>query len=160
MDQREYTLDDDDQKAQTVIFKPEPDIDDTAVLKKTLSCSYPNCSFTEALKKENEKLKLELQRSQANLDMNQCQVIQRLLDVTEVAAYSVPEKSSPEKNHKKEEYNYSKDHSDNEHSSDEKHHAKVDKHSQSRLFISLFLDFNVFVGSLRIASLPKVRIHM
>ncbi|WVZ13178.1 hypothetical protein V8G54_017708 [Vigna mungo] len=124
MDQREYTLDDDDQKAQTVIFKPEPDIDDTAVLKKTLSCSYPNCSFTEALKKENEKLKLELQRSQANLDMNQCQVIQRLLDVTEVAAYSVPEKCSPEKNHKKEEYNYSKDHSDNEHSSDEKHHAK------------------------------------
>ncbi|QCD91138.1 hypothetical protein DEO72_LG4g2102 [Vigna unguiculata] len=136
MDQREYTLDDDDQKAQTVIFKPEPDIDDTAVLKKTLSCSYPNCSFTEALKKENEKLKLELQRSQANLDMNQCQVIQRLLDVTEVAAYSVPEKSSPEKNHKKEEYNYSKDHSDNEHSSDEKHHAKVDKHSQSRYSVA------------------------
>ncbi|XP_014521351.1 protein MID1-COMPLEMENTING ACTIVITY 1 [Vigna radiata var. radiata] len=136
MDQREYTLDDDDQKAQTVIFKPEPDIDDTAVLKKTLSCSYPNCSFTEALKKENEKLKLELQRSQANLDMNQCQVIQRLLDVTEVAAYSVPEKCSPEKNHKKEEYNYSKDHSDNEHSSDEKHHAKVNKHSQSRYSVA------------------------
>ncbi|ESW29879.1 hypothetical protein PHAVU_002G106200 [Phaseolus vulgaris] len=136
MDQREYTLDDDDQKAQTVIFKPEPDKDDTAVLKKTLSCSYPNCSFNEALKKENEKLKLELQRSQANYDMNQCQVIQRLLDVTEVAAYSVPEKCSPEKNHKKEEYNYSKDNSDKEHSSDERYHAKVDKHSPSRYSVA------------------------
>ena len=132
MDQREYTLDDEDQKAQTVIFKPEPDKDDTAVLKKTLSCSYPNCSFTEALKKENEKLKLELQRSQANLDMNQCEVIQRLLDVTEVAAYSVPAKCSPEKSHKKEEYNYSDANSDKDHSSDEKYHAKIDKHSPSR----------------------------
>ncbi|KAL2348636.1 hypothetical protein Fmac_002636 [Flemingia macrophylla] len=131
MDQREYTLDDEDQKAQTVIFKPEPDKDDTAVLKKTLSCSYPNCSFTEALKKENEKLKLELQRSQANLDMNQCQVIQRLLDVTEVAAYSVPEK-----NHKKEEYSYSDANSDNNHSSDEKYNAIVDKHSPSRYSVA------------------------
>ncbi|CAJ1930489.1 unnamed protein product [Sphenostylis stenocarpa] len=136
MDQREYTLDDDDQKAQTIIFKPEPDKDDTAVLKKTLSCSYPNCSFTEALKKENEKLKLELQRSQANLDVNQCEVIQRLLDVTEVAAYSVPEKCSPEKNHKKEEYNYAKSSSDKEHSSDEKYHTKVDKHSPSRYSVA------------------------
>ncbi|RZC30290.1 Protein MID1-COMPLEMENTING ACTIVITY 1 isoform C [Glycine soja] len=136
MDQREYTLDDEDQKAQTVIFKPEPDKDDTAVLKKTLSCSYPNCSFTEALKKENEKLKLELQRSQANLDMNQCEVIQRLLDVTEVAAYSVPAKCSPEKSHKKEEYNYSDANSDKDHSSDEKYHAKIDKHSPSRYSVA------------------------
>ncbi|RZB78865.1 Protein MID1-COMPLEMENTING ACTIVITY 1 isoform E [Glycine soja] len=136
MDQREYTLDDEDQKAQTVIFKPEPDKDDTAVLKKTLSCSYPNCSFTEALKKENEKLKLELQRSQANLDMNQCEVIQRLLDVTEVAAYSVPAKCSPEKSHKKEEYNYSDVNSDQDHSSDEKYHAKIDKHSPSRYSVA------------------------
>ncbi|KAK7406844.1 hypothetical protein VNO78_08478 [Psophocarpus tetragonolobus] len=136
MDQREYTLDDDDQKAQTVIFKPEPDKDDTAVLKKTLSCSYPNCSFTEALKKENEKLKLELQRSQANLDMNQCEVIQRLLDVTEVAAYSVPEKCSPEKKNKKEEYSYSNASSDKEHSSDEKYHTKIDKHLPSRYSVA------------------------
>ncbi|RDX86235.1 Protein MID1-COMPLEMENTING ACTIVITY 1 [Mucuna pruriens] len=136
MDQREYTLDDEDQKAQTVIFKPEPDKDDTAVLKKTLSCSYPNCSFTEALRKENEKLKLELQRSQANLDMNQCEVIQRLLDVTEVAAYSVPEKCSTEKSHKKEEYSYSDANSDKDHSSDEKYHEKIDKHSPSRYSVA------------------------
>lgn len=131
-DQHEYTLDDEDQQAQTVIFNPEPDKDDTAVLKKTLSCSYPNCSFTEALKKENEKLKLELQRSQANLDMNQCEVIQRLLDVTEVAAYSIPDNSSPKKSHKKEEYSYSDANGNKGHSSDEDHHAKIDTLSPSR----------------------------
>lgn len=56
------------------------------VLKKTLSCSYPNFSFTEALKKENEKLQVELQHSQANMDLHQYEFIQHLLDVTEVAA--------------------------------------------------------------------------
>ncbi|MED6121325.1 hypothetical protein PIB30_029208 [Stylosanthes scabra] len=101
-DQREYTLDDDCQKLQTVILKPEPDKEDSVVLKKTLSCSYPNVPFSEALKKENEKLQLELQYSQAIMDIHQCEFIQRLLDITEVAAYS------PEKAHKRVEYsNYS-----------------------------------------------------
>ncbi|XP_019444824.1 PREDICTED: protein MID1-COMPLEMENTING ACTIVITY 1-like isoform X1 [Lupinus angustifolius] len=136
MDQREYTLDDEDQRVQTVILKPEPDKDDTAMLKKTLSCSYPNCSFTEALKKENEKLKLELQRSQANLDINQCEVIQRLLDVTEVAAYSIPGKCSPEKSHKKEENSYSDANANKGHSSDVKYHAKSDTFSASRVSVS------------------------
>ncbi|XP_019423693.1 PREDICTED: protein MID1-COMPLEMENTING ACTIVITY 1-like [Lupinus angustifolius] len=136
MDQCEYTLDDEDQKIQTVILKPEPDKDDAAVLKKTLSCSYPNCSFTEALKKENEKLKLELQRSQANYDINQCEVIQRLLDVTEVAAYSIPEKCSPEKSHKKKEHNYSDASDDNCHSPDENYHTKSDSLSGSRSAVS------------------------
>ena len=86
MDQREYTLDEEDQKVQQVILKPDPCETDTVVLKKTLSCSYPKCSFDEALRKENEKLRMELQRSQANLDVNQCEVIQRLLDVTQTAA--------------------------------------------------------------------------
>ncbi|KMT09333.1 hypothetical protein BVRB_6g134280 [Beta vulgaris subsp. vulgaris] len=86
MDQREYTLDEEDQKVQQVILKPDPCETDTVVLKKTLSCSYPKVSFDEALRKENEKLRLELQRSQTNLDMTQCEVIQRLLDVTQTAA--------------------------------------------------------------------------
>lgn len=87
MDQREYTLDEEDQKVQQVIMKPEPCETDTVILKKTLSCSYPKYSFDEALRKENEKLRLELQRSQANLDMTQCEVIQRLLDVTQSATF-------------------------------------------------------------------------
>lgn len=134
-DQCEYTLADEDQKVHTVILKPEPDKDDTVVLKKSLSCSYPNYSFTEALKKENEKLQLELRHSQENMDINQCEFIQRLLDVTEVAAYSLSEKFSPENSHKTMELEYSKysysDANDNKgHSSDEKNQKKSDTLSE------------------------------
>lgn len=98
MDQYEYTMDEDDRKVHDVIFKPDPSRHDTAVLKKTLSCSYPKATFNEALQKENEKLRLELQRSQANYDVSQCHVIQRLIEVTETVAESaLPEKSSPVK---------------------------------------------------------------
>ncbi|KAK7262986.1 hypothetical protein RJT34_30569 [Clitoria ternatea] len=134
-DQCEYTLDDEEQKVQTVILKPEPDIDDTVVLKKTLSCSYPNFSFTEALKKENEKLQIELQHSQANMDIYHCEFIQHLLDMTEVATYSLQEKFSPEKSHKTVEYSdysYSDANGNKGHSSNEKHHKKSDTLSTSR----------------------------
>ncbi|KAK4416872.1 protein MID1-COMPLEMENTING ACTIVITY 1 [Sesamum alatum] len=94
-DQHEYTLDDEDRKIQHVILKREPSQHDTIVLKKTLSCSYPNMPICEAIRKENEKLQLELHHSQANLDVGQCEVIQHLLEVTEaVAANSSPEKTS------------------------------------------------------------------
>ncbi|KAL0449701.1 UNVERIFIED_CONTAM: protein MID1-COMPLEMENTING ACTIVITY 1, partial [Sesamum latifolium] len=94
-DQHEYTLDDEDRKIQHVILKREPSQHDTIVLKKTLSCSYPNMPICEAIQKENEKLQLELQHSQANLDVGQCEVIQHLLEVTEaVAVNSLPEKTS------------------------------------------------------------------
>ncbi|XP_028802005.1 cell number regulator 13 isoform X3 [Neltuma alba] len=131
-DQCEYTLDDDDEKVQTVIMKPDPDKEDTAVLKKTLSCSYPNTPFKEALKKENEKLRVELQRSQANWDASQCEFIQRLLDVTEVAAYSLPEKFSPEKNHKIVENTYIDANHDKEHAYDDKSYEGTDAVSTSR----------------------------
>ncbi|KAL4569055.1 hypothetical protein LXL04_024682 [Taraxacum kok-saghyz] len=99
MDQREYTLDDEDRKVQDVIMKPDPSHNDTVVLKKTLSCSYPNLPFKEAIKTENEKLHMELQRSQANLDVGQCEVIQHLIEVTQVvASKSQHEQDSPKKN--------------------------------------------------------------
>ncbi|PIN17242.1 hypothetical protein CDL12_10121 [Handroanthus impetiginosus] len=99
-DQHEYTLDDEDRKVQDIL-KREPSRHDTIVLKKTLSCSYPNLPITEAIKKENEKLQLELQQSQAHLDVHQCEVIQHLLDVTEaVAATASPGKSTPLKESK------------------------------------------------------------
>ncbi|CAK8562093.1 unnamed protein product [Lathyrus sativus] len=127
-DQCEYTFDDEEQKVQTVFLKPEPDKEDTVVLKKTLSCTYPNFSFTEALKKENEKLQLELQCSQANMDINQCEFIQRLLDVTQFAAYSLPEELSHENSRNKVEYT-NQNHFDVKeskgHFSDEKHHKKT-----------------------------------
>lgn len=105
-DQREYTLDEEDRKVQDIILRPDPSRKDTMVLKKTLSCSYPHLPFDEALQKENEKLQAELEISQANMDVSQCEVIQHLLEVTETAACSQPEKSSDLKNSKKEESNH------------------------------------------------------
>ncbi|EYU36803.1 hypothetical protein MIMGU_mgv1a011010mg [Erythranthe guttata] len=91
-DQREYTLDEDDRKLQVAISES-----DTTMLKKSISCTYPNLPFDKALEKEHEKLKKELQNSQANMDVGQCQVIERLIEVTEIAANSVTEKDSPRK---------------------------------------------------------------
>ncbi|XP_031401309.1 protein MID1-COMPLEMENTING ACTIVITY 1 isoform X2 [Punica granatum] len=128
-DQREYTLDDEDQKVQSLILNPEPTKNETIALKKTLSCSYPNMCFNEALKKENEKLQLELQRSQSNLDVSQCEVIQRLIDVTEtVAANAVAEKSSPVKESKKTE----KRHSDSSYEKEHSFHETSPKKSASQ----------------------------
>ncbi|CAM8934694.1 unnamed protein product [Rhodiola kirilowii] len=95
-DQREYTLDDEDRKVQNVIMKPEPSPKDATVLKKSLSRSYPDLPFNEALRTESQKLRLELQRSQANLDVGQCEVIQHLIEVADVAALNTAaEKNSP-----------------------------------------------------------------
>ncbi|VFQ88696.1 unnamed protein product [Cuscuta campestris] len=130
-DQREYTLDDEDMKVQQVIMKPEPSKDDTFVLKKTLSCSYPSMPIDEAIRKENEKLRIELQHSQANLDVNHCEFIQHLLDVTEVvAATSLPDKSSLAKPLKVE-HGYS-DVDSNKETYDESYRASNDKKSTSR----------------------------
>ncbi|KAL8514795.1 hypothetical protein ACS0TY_013758 [Phlomoides rotata] len=89
-DQREYTLDEDDRKVQVAISES-----DVMILKKSISCSYPNIPFDKALKKEHEKLQAELQQSQANMDVGQCEVIERLMEVTEIAVNSVKEKDSP-----------------------------------------------------------------
>ncbi|XP_034683353.1 protein MID1-COMPLEMENTING ACTIVITY 1 [Vitis riparia] len=132
-DQREYTLDDEDKRVQDVILKPEPSTNDTVMLKKTLSCSYPNLPFNAALKKENEKLQLELQRSQANYDVGQCEVIQHLIGVTEaVAANSVPEKNLPVRSSKKAESDYSDANSDKEYSVDESYPKRSDIRTTSR----------------------------
>ncbi|OAY57583.1 protein MID1-COMPLEMENTING ACTIVITY 1 isoform X1 [Manihot esculenta] len=131
-DQHEYTLDEEDRKVQDVILKPEPLKDQTIVLKKTLSSSYPNLGFNEALQKESQKLQLELQRSQANLDVKQCEVIQHLIDVTEAAAAnSLPQKTSPMKASKKLESNNS-DVSEKNDSSDENYPKKSDSRTTSR----------------------------
>lgn len=131
-DQREYTFDDEDMKVQTVIMKPEPSENDTVVLKKSLSCSYPNLPFKEVIQKESEKLQIELQHSQANLDVGQCEVIQHLLEVTEaVASTSLPEKSSPCRNSKKLETSNSNVSSDKGHK-DESYSKRSETRSTSR----------------------------
>jgi Cys-rich protein (TIGR01571 family) len=117
-------MDEEDEKVQTVILKPDPTHRDTLQLKKTLSRSYPHMGFNEALQKENEKLQVELQRSQACYDPNQCKVIQHLIDVTEVAANAIPCKDSPKKAPKTLEHNNS-DVNEKEHSYDEGYTTKT-----------------------------------
>ncbi|KAH7848765.1 hypothetical protein Vadar_007466 [Vaccinium darrowii] len=129
-DQCEYTLDDEDRRVQDVILKPDPD---ATVLKKTLSCSYPNLPFNEAIQKENEKLQLELQRSQACMDVGQCEVIQHLLDFTEsVAVTSLSQKNSSPRNSKNVDHSYSDVNSDKDSSYDESYTKKSGTKSTSR----------------------------
>ncbi|OAY77995.1 Cell number regulator 13, partial [Ananas comosus] len=114
-DQCEYTFDEEDRKTER---------NKTVVLKKTLSCSYPNLPFDQALQKENEKLQMELQRSQSNMDIGQCEVIQRLLGVTETVARTLQEKSTNLKDSKKEESEYLDTNDDKAHSFDEDYTSK------------------------------------
>ncbi|KAK4434642.1 protein MID1-COMPLEMENTING ACTIVITY 1 [Sesamum alatum] len=119
-DQREYTLDDDYRQVQVAISE-----NDTLILKKSISCSYPNLPFDKALKKEHEKLKLELQNSQAHMDVGQCEVIERLIEVTENAANSVLEKDSPSKSPEKSK-------TEKEHFSSENNTRKYEDSTNSR----------------------------
>jgi hypothetical protein len=50
--------------------------------------------FNEALRKESEKLQVELQRSQSTMDMGSCEVIQHLLGVTKTIASTIPEEDT------------------------------------------------------------------
>lgn len=110
---------------------------ETVVLKKSFSHSYPNMDFQQALKKESEKLQMELQRSQSNLDVQQCEVIQRLIDVTEAVA-SVPEKSSPVKGSKITERKYSDANNAKGNSFNVETHWNSDARITSRFFYFCF----------------------
>ncbi|CAA0812436.1 Protein MID1-COMPLEMENTING ACTIVITY 1 [Striga hermonthica] len=119
-DQREYTLDEDERKVQVALSQ-----NDMIILKKSLSCSYGNVPINKALRKEREKLQAELQHSQANMDVSQCQVIERLMEVTEYAEAS-PEsdQDSPRKASRTSDL-------DKEHFSSEKNHGKVNTSKSS-----------------------------
>ncbi|KAL6902380.1 hypothetical protein ACP4OV_005256 [Aristida adscensionis] len=105
-DQCEYSFDEEDKKVQDALLNPDPCTNPTIVLKKTLSCSYPNLPFNEALKKESEKLQVELQRSQSNMDIGSCEVIQHLLGVTKTVACTIPEEDTNAKVSEKKDSSY------------------------------------------------------
>ncbi|XP_043710723.1 protein MID1-COMPLEMENTING ACTIVITY 1-like [Telopea speciosissima] len=131
-DQREYTLDEEDRRVQDAILRRDHSRDETMVLKKTLSCSYPNLPFDEALHKENEKLQLELERSQSYMDVGQYEVIQHLIAVTETAACSLPEKYSPLTSSEKVEPNYSSGNDEKGHSFEGSYYSGNDTRTTSR----------------------------
>ena len=91
-DQRDYTLDEDDLEAQSVILKPDRSKKDANMLEKSLSRRYPDLGFQEALQEEKEKLQIQLQRSRLSKEPNQCRVIEHLIEVTENVVNDVLER--------------------------------------------------------------------
>ncbi|CAL4929136.1 unnamed protein product [Urochloa decumbens] len=123
-DQCEYSFDDEDKKVQDALLNPDPCTNPTIVLKKTLSCSYPNLPFNEALKKESEKLQVELQRSQSHMDLGSCEVIQHLIGVTKTVACSIPEEGTDAKVSEKKDSNYNESKGDGAKSYDDDDYPK------------------------------------
>lgn len=125
--QCEYTFEEDDRRIQDVLLKPESIKNDASILKKTLSRSYPNLGLHDALQKENEKLQLELQISQSNMDVGQCQIIERLFDITEaLSANYFMEKDLQKGIPTQHEYNYSDANSEIVRAYDESFHKNRD----------------------------------
>ena len=112
---------------QDALLNPDPCTNPTIVLKKTLSCSYPNLPFNEALKKESEKLQVELQRSQSNMDLSSCEVIQHLLGVTKTVACTIPEEGTNAKVSENKDSNYNESKGDGAKSYDDDDYPKKPK---------------------------------
>jgi hypothetical protein len=81
-DRREYTLDDEEKRIYATLLKDCRTRDDSVILQKSLSRSYPGFCLERALQEENAKLRRELERKQQQMDLDQCDVIEHLLEVT------------------------------------------------------------------------------
>lgn len=82
-DKCEYTLDEQDKKVHDTILKPERTRSDTITLSRELSRRYPGMPLNQALRKENAKLRNELQQMQAMMEVDQVEVIEHLIGITE-----------------------------------------------------------------------------
>jgi hypothetical protein len=91
-DEREYSLEEEDIEAQDVLLKPDQSKQDSKILEKLLYCVHPDPQFHEALKEERDKLSIELLRAQTNNDLDQCPLIEHLIDVTKNVVNVVPGK--------------------------------------------------------------------
>ncbi|XP_024530894.1 protein MID1-COMPLEMENTING ACTIVITY 1 [Selaginella moellendorffii] len=91
-DQKEYTLDEDELRLQETVLKPDLSVNESRELRRNLSRNYPGLALEEALRKENKKLKKELQKMQSLMEEDQCDVIRRLIDITETDVKGTYEK--------------------------------------------------------------------
>ncbi|KAL3675146.1 hypothetical protein R1sor_025094 [Riccia sorocarpa] len=89
-DRREYTLDEEEKTIFTTLLKDERTISDSAILQRSLSRSYPGLGLERALQEENEKLRAELQQMRARMELDQCDVIEHLIEITEVLPTEEP----------------------------------------------------------------------
>ncbi|URE14682.1 PLAC8 family [Musa troglodytarum] len=123
-DEREYTLDEEDRKVQDAILDRDPSTNHAAVLQKSFTYSYPNMPFDKALEKEREKLQIELQKSH---DIDQFEMIQHLIGVTQNVASTLEEKCAQLKSPKKVDLNHSGANSYNENTFDNDNYEKDTK---------------------------------
>ncbi|BBN12371.1 hypothetical protein Mp_5g19510 [Marchantia polymorpha subsp. ruderalis] len=96
-DRREYTMDDEEKTIYTTLLKDDRTIADSAILQRSLSRSYPGLGLERALREENEKLRLELQQMQARMELDQCDVIEHLIEITEEVSV-IPTEDQPSGN--------------------------------------------------------------
>lgn len=115
-DQKEYTLDEEENTEREVLLKSDCTLTGSMVLKKSLSRRYPDMAFEEALQTENEKLQEELQRLESRHETEQWDVVKHLIDFTE-AAVTVTSESGELKFNKS--YRQADYHSDDVHQSED-----------------------------------------
>ncbi|CAL9085745.1 unnamed protein product [Musa textilis] len=130
-DEREYTLDEEDRKVQDAILDRDPSTNHAAVLQKSFTYSYPNMPFDKALEKEREKLQIELQKSH---DIDQFEMIQHLIGVTQNVASTLEEKCAQLKSPKKVDLNHSGANSYNENTFDNDNYEKDTKTTSRGLY--------------------------
>ncbi|CAM6027315.1 unnamed protein product [Sphagnum balticum] len=90
-DRKPYTLENDELKVQESLLKRDLSRKnssslsrkDSSRLSRQLSKRYPGLPLTEALRTENEMLRKELQVMKARMEVQHCNVIERLIEVTE-----------------------------------------------------------------------------
>jgi dsDNA-binding SOS-regulon protein len=90
-DRKPYTLENDELKVQESLLKRDLSRKnssslsrkDSSRLSRQLSKRYPGLPLTEALRTENEMLRNELQVMKARMEVQHCNVIERLIEVTE-----------------------------------------------------------------------------
>ncbi|GAB4827633.1 hypothetical protein Ancab_034518 [Ancistrocladus abbreviatus] len=96
-DKPEFTLDEEEMAAQSVILNPARSTKDASVLETSLSSRYPDLKFEEALREEKKILQTQLQqlqRMQTNddIDAQHPRLIHHLIDVADNVVNLLPEK--------------------------------------------------------------------
>lgn len=82
-DRKPYTLEADEVKVQESLLKRDLSRKDSSRLSRQLSKRYPGLPVTEALRTENKMLRKELQIVKARMEVEHCNVIEHLLEVTD-----------------------------------------------------------------------------
>ncbi|KAG0621052.1 hypothetical protein M758_4G264700 [Ceratodon purpureus] len=85
-DKRLYTMDESEVKVQKTLLKPARSRRESMRLSRQLSRRYPGMPLDIALREENTKLRKELEHMKALKELEECDMIEHLIDFTETVA--------------------------------------------------------------------------